>query len=50
MPGQLSLNFCASIHDLGDAGLAIMPPRRLPNPGHSSWRNRAPMHDHLPMR
>jgi hypothetical protein len=24
MPGQLSLNFCASIHDLGDAGLAII--------------------------
>jgi hypothetical protein len=24
MPGQLSLNLCASIHDLGDAGLAII--------------------------
>jgi len=24
MAGQLSLNFCASIHDLGDAGLAII--------------------------
>jgi hypothetical protein len=24
MPGRLSLNFCASIHDLGDAGLAII--------------------------
>jgi hypothetical protein len=24
MPGQLSLNFCASIHDLGDAGLAVI--------------------------
>ena len=24
MPGQLSLKFCASIHDLGDVGLAII--------------------------
>ena len=24
MPGQFSLNFCASIHDLGDVGLAII--------------------------
>ncbi|MBZ5595153.1 MAG: hypothetical protein LAP39_23150 [Acidobacteriia bacterium] len=24
MPGQMSLDFCASIHDLGDAGLAII--------------------------
>lgn len=24
MAGQLSLNFCASIHDLGDAGIAII--------------------------